>query len=162
MAIIEVAGLRTRLWRVAPLLLAGLFLLPSPARAQTSSPFLELPERVGLDGAAVGDIGVRDFDGDGVPDVALLGPGRLELIRGLADGWATPQSVALPWSYARLATDEITGDRYDDVVLATDNGSVAVVRGRRDGILTAPAASDIYALEPGAVMPASNVAVTLG
>jgi hypothetical protein len=65
----------------------------------------------------------------------------------------------------RIATGDLTGDGLDDVAVAiADAGSLAVVRGRPDGALTAPAAADVYALRApdGSFIPRPAVSLALG
>jgi hypothetical protein len=76
--------------------LATLTFLGAPAVARADvAPFLSQPERISIDATALADVAVLDFDGDGIPDIATVGSQRLQLVRGLPDGWAAPQSVAI-------------------------------------------------------------------
>src|SRR3954452_8802071 len=101
------------------MLVIGLVLLGSvPVARADVAPFLGSPDEIPVDGAASSDIAVLDFDGDGIPDIATVGPQRLELIRGLPDGWAAPQGAAVPPSSSsgivRLATGDLNDDGLDD------------------------------------------------
>ena len=148
----------------------GMVSLGAPAAASAQeSPFLARPERVPVDGAAISDVVVLDYDGDGLSDIATVGSQRLELVRGLANGWEDAQSVTIPaitdYGNTRIAADDVTGDGRDDIVVGiADAGSVAIVRGRADGVLAGPAAADVYALRPaeGSFIPRPSVSLTTG
>ena len=151
---------------MAAVLLAG---TGSPARADLAPPLLQLPERIAGDAAATSRVAVLDFDGDGVPDIATVGPNRLQLIRGLPDGWAEPQHIGLPsdtsWADLELTTGDVTGDGDDDIVISiADAGKVLVVDGRDDGVLTSPPAADVYAVNDAndSFAPQEATSVALG
>jgi hypothetical protein len=154
----------------AKMLLIGLALLGTPATARGDVlPFLSSPEEIPVDGAASSDVAVLDFDGDGIPDIATVGSQRLELIRGLPDDWAAPQSVAIASGTnsgtVQLATGDLTGDGRDDIVVAiADTTSIAVVHGRADGVLNPPAAADVYPVSPpeGLFLPGRPISLALG
>src|SRR3954447_12815170 len=103
--------------RVRVMVIAVVLLGSFPSARADVAPFLGSPDEIPVDGAASSDVAVLDFDGDGIPDIATVGPQRLELIRGLPDGWAAPQGVAIPPSsgVVRLATGDLNDDGLDDI-----------------------------------------------
>ena len=88
-------------------------------------------------------VAVGDFNGDGVPDLAVpytdWGPGTsgVSVLLGNGDGtFQTPRTFAVadgPWS---VAVGDFNGDRVADLAVATGNG-ISVLLGAGDGTFQA-------------------------
>lgn len=88
-----------------------------------------------LSGRAFGNgIAVIDFDGDGIPDIALSGKtdSTILLLLGVGDGTfqpATTVPVAMGGTVFQLATGELNGDGRADLITASNSGIVTVLLG---------------------------------
>jgi FG-GAP-like repeat len=110
-------------------------------------PLVEPPEHV--DSPPGFPIAVLDFNGDGLLDLASGGNADVRLALGTAMGFAEQQTVPLAGAQGDrpgLVAAELTGDDYEDLVLTTSaTASLVLVRGRADGVLTAPPPEDVDA-----------------
>jgi hypothetical protein len=88
-------------------------------------------------GQPTSDMGVADFDGDGVTDLALLGPvsGKLNIWYGAANGsFSFAEAVSVDDAANSLAVADLNGDGRPDVAttsFVTDKVSVALNGGAR-------------------------------
>ncbi|HEX4439799.1 MAG TPA: FG-GAP-like repeat-containing protein [Thermoanaerobaculia bacterium] len=79
-----------------------------------------------------------DFDGDGVPDVVVLGADTLEFMKGTGSGsLAPPVSRPAPPGPGAIVTADFNGDGYADVATATEN-KVSVYLGNGNGTFADP------------------------
>ena len=141
--------------------------LAVPASARAESPLLYPPERIAIDGWATNAVSVLDFDADGIPDIALLGTRKVQLILGTETGWQQVQTAtfATDPNPTQMAVGDVTGDGMDDIaVVIAITGEVVVFRGSEDGVLTEPAAADRYAVGPpdGSYIPGPGVTIDIG
>jgi hypothetical protein len=117
-------------------------------------------------GVVPGPFAVLDFNGDGIPDVAgVRGAGQAYLVLGTATGAAPEQTVALPaaGSLKAVTAADLDADGNDDLAISVDqDAALVVLRGRADGVLTAPAAVDVHAIAAPTPGEPRNTSVTAG
>lgn len=125
---------------------------PNEAPAQVWD--LESPGVPGTDGGGVGDISVAfgDFDADGHADLAFGEPFKnvVTVLRGSGSGLTGKRaqafspgragllgSTAHPGHFGRaLATGDLNGDGDNELVVGSDDGTIAVIPGTHRGGLT--------------------------
>jgi hypothetical protein len=98
-------------------------------------------------GGSLSGVAVADFNGDGVPDLAIASPdlSSVTILPGRPDGtFQTPQVFPAGINPTSVVTGDFNGDGIPDVATAGENG-VTVLLGRGDGTLargeTVPVAS---------------------
>jgi len=111
-------------------------------------PLIDPPERIAADPGY--PTRLLDFNGDGLLDIAGVGGQGVSLALGTETGFAAAQAVTVTATESprrALAVDDMTGDGRDDLVVTfAKDASMALLRGRADGVLTAPAAADSYSI----------------
>jgi hypothetical protein len=91
---------------------------------------LKTPRAIPLPGR-VGAIAVGDFNGDGLPDAAVLGGSSgLAILRGTAGGFATPTTFSIVGT--AIASGDFDGDGKVDLAVA-GSGSLTILKGNGDG-----------------------------
>ncbi len=110
-------------------------------------------------GFTPGAVAFGDFNGDGIPDIAVTDQTNNAvdiLIGGTGNTFSAPVSYAVGSSPTALAVGELDGDSYPDLVVANvDSDSVTVWRGTSNGSFTAPAT---YTLPAGSTPDAVAIA----
>jgi hypothetical protein len=90
-------------------------------------------------GGAV-SVAVGDFNGDGIPDLAVAGYGGVSVLLGQGDGtFLTAQSYATGNGPVSVAVGDFNGDGKPDLAVANDTypGTVSVLLGQGDGTFQA-------------------------
>ncbi len=91
---------------------------PAPLHAQPSGPGFDLRTLIHLDNEA--SVQARgDFNGDGVPDIAVAGPGHLTMLVQKANSldWKIVHGAATKRTPLMAASGRLDGDSRDDLVL---------------------------------------------
>lgn len=91
------------------------------------------------------ELAVADFNGDGIPDVAVTGDGpTTSVLLGVGDGTMVPgEPVSGGSSGANVLAADLNGDGKTDLVLSDQLGSVAVALGRGDGTFADPVSHEL-------------------
>ena len=90
----------------------------------------QAPEAIHLSGGA-GGIATGDFNGDGLPDAAVLSSGSgVAILRGTASGFAAP--TVIPTMGTAIASGDFNGDGKIDLAVA-GAGSLTILKGNGDG-----------------------------
>jgi hypothetical protein len=98
---------------------------------------LQAPQAITLQGQ-VGGIATGDFNGDGLPDAALLNGGSgVAILRGTAGGFAAP--TILPTAGTAIASGDFNGDGKLDLAIA-GAGTLTILKGNGDGTFQTGAA----------------------
>ena len=86
------------------------------------------------------EVAVADFDGDGIPDVAVAGEGPSTwVLRGSGDGTMVPAGVVKGGTYgANVLAADLSGDGKVDLALADQSGTVSIALGHGDGAFDDP------------------------
>lgn len=86
------------------------------------------------------ELAVADFNGDGVPDVAVAGEGPATwVLLGSGEGTMVPAGVVKGGIYgANVLAADLSGDGKVDLALADQSGTVSIALGHGDGAFDAP------------------------
>ena len=91
-------------------------------------------------------LGVGDFNGDGIPDFALLGYSTLEIFIGNGDGtFQTGLSSSITSAAYPFVVADLNGDGYTDLAFSTGTG-VSVLLGNGNGTFQAAASYGSFLL----------------
>jgi hypothetical protein len=90
----------------------------------------------------VGSIAVADFNGDGIPDLAVgnSGSASLGIFLGNGDGtFGAEKLISIPNDAVSIAASDLNGDGKLDLIASQElNGSLAILAGNGDGTFAAP------------------------
>jgi hypothetical protein len=102
------------------------------------------PVMASVPGSVVGveQIVVADFDGDGIPDLAVITNATnstVDILVGNGDGTFTAETTNPPISGTPFyfATGDFNGDGKTDLAVAENNGTIAILLGNGDGTFAA-------------------------
>jgi len=90
---------------------------------------------------AIDQLVVADFNGDGIPDLAVIDGDNstVDILFGNGNGTFTPEATTPPISGIPLnfATGDFNGDGKMDLAVAENNGTIAILLGNGDGTFAA-------------------------
>ncbi len=91
------------------------------------------------------ELAVADFDGDGIPDVAVAGEGPSTwVLLGSGDGTMVPAGALKSGTYgANVLAADLSGDGKADLALADQSGTVSIALGQGDGAFADPVSYDL-------------------
>jgi hypothetical protein len=90
---------------------------------------------------SIDQIVIGDFNGDGIPDLAVIDGDNsvVDILLGNGDGTFAPEATTPPISGIPLnfATGDFNGDGKTDLAVAENNGTIAILLGNGDGTFVA-------------------------
>jgi hypothetical protein len=85
------------------------------------------------------EVTVADFNGDGVPDIAVSGNGAVDILLGNGDGTFQSATSYAAGAYARIAVGDFNEDgKLDFAVTDSDDSSLYIYTNRGDGTFGGP------------------------
>ena len=92
---------------------------------------------------------VGDFNGDGLPDLAVAGSGGVSVLLGNVDGtFKQPVTTSSGSAWTSIATADFNGDGNNDILVADNSGNLTVLLGRGDGTFQPGASRTVGTFAP--------------